>query len=82
MFEIDDTPYVGRKERHTGRYDATFDSMKFGQCVRVKPEEVTRVSAAMRYWIKKHDIKDAAVREAKNMPDGYGRVWLLSTRDE
>ena len=79
MIEIDDTPPP--RDPKTGIRDEIFDRLKFGQCLKVPPEEVTSVAAALRRWARRNRITDYRIRSARDMPDGFGRVWLLRAPD-
>ena len=64
------------KSRTAGKYDAVFSKMKLGQAVTCLPQDVPRVSQAMRKWSQAHK-KTIQVRAIKVYDDGMGRVWML-----
>lgn len=75
----DDKPVITRVKQGN-KYQALFDSMKPGQCVKCRTEEVQTVSQAMRKWIfENRDITKFGVKAVNNYPDddGMGRVWLV-----
>lgn len=75
----DDKPVLTRVKQGN-KYQALFDSMKPGQCIKCQPEEVMTVSQALRKWILEYkDITKLRVKAVKQYPeDGLGRVWLLA----
>lgn len=78
MLEIDSTPYPAQRLM-ASKYDETFAKMQPGQCVKVKPDAVGRVSQSMRKWLSKTGKdKDFHVRTVAKMPDGFGRVWMMA----
>lgn len=60
------------------KYDEVFSKLKVGQCVVCEWNEVGRISAAMRSWIKRHD-RDNTVKSNSYFSSAAptGRVWLL-----
>lgn len=78
MLEIDNTPYPARRLM-ASKYDDTFSKMQPGQCIKTETENVGNVSNSMRKWLEKHGKQaDFKVRTASKMPDGFGRVWIMS----
>jgi len=74
----DDKPVVTRVKQGN-KYQALFESMKPGQCIKCRPEEVQSVSQSMRKWIlENRDITKLKVKAVMNYPDdGLGRVWMM-----
>jgi hypothetical protein len=71
-------PLPTGKLKATGKYEDIFGKIKYGQCVICEPDDVIRVSKAMRVWLEKNYMK-GHVRSATNYEkDGKGRVWLMA----
>ena len=78
--EICNDPLPAHRASPGNKYAAILLVLKIGQAIKCKPEEVGRVSGAMRKHIDAHKIK-ATVRSSKNYGDGKGRVWMLAIED-
>ena len=66
------------KSKIINKYQEVFEKLAYGQCVICEPEDVIRVSKAMRVWMDKNYMK-GQVRSAKHYEkDGKGRVWLMA----
>lgn len=59
------------------KFDALFDRMKPGDCVRCEPSERETVRGAMLKWAKRRG-KSIAVRSQSTCADGAARVWMLT----
>jgi len=80
MLEIDSTPFPARRVM-ASKYDEIFAQMQPGQCVKCDSSRVGVVSQAMRKWLEKTGkAEQLQVRTASKMPDGYGRVWMMSKK--
>ena len=74
-----DTP-VFKRFQTASKYEAFFDSMKPGQCVKCLPEQAGQVSGALESYLKRNGIS-ARVKSTCNYPaDGMGRVWWLDKK--
>lgn len=75
----DDKPVLTRVKQGN-KYQALFESMKPGQCVKCRTEETQTVSQAMRKWIlENRDVTKLKVKAVMRYPeDGMGRVWLMA----
>lgn len=75
-----DTP-VFKRFQTTSKYEAFFDKMKPGQCVKCLPEQAGQVSGALESYLKRNGIS-ARVKSTCNYPaDGQGRVWWLNKKE-
>jgi hypothetical protein len=79
MFEIDTTPFPASRIV-ASKYSDTFSAMRLGQCIKTEPENVSRISAAMRKWLSNKGRKDVVVRAVKKMDDGFGRVYMMPAK--
>lgn len=79
MFEIDETPFPAVR-LVASKYSETFASMRPGQCIKTKPENVSRTATAMRKWIANKGRVDVVVRAISKMDDGYGRVYMMPAK--
>jgi hypothetical protein len=71
-------PLPEGRAKVTNKYQEVFDKLEYGQCVICEPDDVIRVSKAMRVWMDKNYMK-GQVRSAKHYEkDGKGRVWLMA----
>lgn len=75
--EICNDQLPAHRARPGNKYEAVLKALKPGQAIKCKPEEVGRVSGAMRKYIETHDLQ-AVVRTIKDYGDGHGRVWMLA----
>lgn len=76
--EITSDPLPVSRTLPDGKYKAVFESLKPGQCVKVPPDQVSRIANAMRKHIGQFSDKTRfVVRSIKNYGDGMGRVWLI-----
>jgi len=74
---ICDDPLPASRASPINKYVPLFSSMKVGQAIKCKPEEVARVGHAMRKWIKENDLPYIYRLQARYHSDGMGRLWLL-----
>lgn len=76
--QVCNDPMPEERRYGDGKYDKIFSSMKHGQALKVAPDRVGRVSAAMRAWGRKTkaNIKVKSCQFYENAPDG-GRVWMF-----
>ena len=60
------------------KYDAKFQEMKPGQCLKVPTKQVGRVTNSLRKWISTCG-RTLHVRSVAHYPGdlGMGRVWLM-----
>lgn len=58
------------------KYEPLFAQLKPGQAVKCTPDEVGRVTSALRKWLTNHK-KPGRIRSIKDYGDGMARVWLL-----
>lgn len=74
----DDKP-VATRVKQGNKYQALFESMKPGQCVKCRTEETQTVAQAMRKWIlENRDVTKLHVKAVMRYPeDGLGRVWMM-----
>jgi hypothetical protein len=75
---ICDDPLPAGRSSPGAKYVPVFASMKPGQAIKCKPEEVTRVGHAMRKWIAQNKLPFVMRLQARYHADGLGRVWLLA----
>ncbi len=74
---ICDDPLPAGRASPGAKYVPLFVKLKPGQAVKCKPEEVGRVSNAMRKWIDQNNLPYVTRLQARYHSDGAGRVWLL-----
>lgn len=74
---ICDDPLPAGRASPGAKYVPLFVKLKPGQAVKCKPEEVGRVSDAMRKWIDQNNLPYVTRLQARYHSDGAGRVWLL-----
>lgn len=74
---ICDDPLPAGRSSPGAKYVPVFTSMKPGQAIKCKPEEVVRVGHAMRKWISQNKLPYKMQLQARYHADGLGRVWLL-----
>lgn len=72
-----DDPLPASRASPINKYVPLFSSMKVGQAIKCKPEEVARVGHAMRKWIAENKLPYIFRLQARYHADGLGRVWLL-----
>mgnify|MGYP001767424950 CR=1 FL=1 len=59
------------------KYEAKFKAMKVGQNIVCKPDEVGKISCAMRKYIAVNNIKARVITQQIGT-DGKGRVWMAA----
>lgn len=69
-----------------GKYVHLFATMKVGQAIRCEPDDVPRVAAALREWLRRNSLREtlraSEVTHHKAALPGTpaGRVWLLERK--
>ena len=60
------------------KYDPVFSKMKKGEAIRCPGDKADRIAAALRSYIKRHDLK-AIVKSTPvyQATEPTGRVWML-----
>ena len=74
---ISSDPYVDHRSKPAGKYDALFEKMKPGQCIRCPSEKAANVKTAMDKWLKFTGREGYARARSRYPADGQGRVWWL-----
>lgn len=74
---ICDDPLPASRASPINKYVPLFSSMKVGQAIKCKPEEVARVGHAMRKWILENKLPYIYRLQSRYHADGMGRCWLL-----
>ena len=74
--EICDDPLPSHRALPDHKYDAIFDKLKHGQCVKTEAGRADKVAQALRTYLKRKQ-KSGAVKAMSDYGDGHGRVWLL-----
>ena len=79
-FEISNDKLPAGRTVGGHKYDAIFEQLKPGQCIRVPTDDVNCVSNALRKYVEAKAMR-CIVRSVKYYPgdksDKRGRVWLL-----
>lgn len=68
------------KSKIESKYDAIFKQLKPGSCVKCEPNEVAKISGALRKYIKTKGskaIEGCKVLSRERCEDGHGRVWAI-----
>ena len=73
---IADDPIPAGRSLPKGKYDAIFEALKFGQCIRCKVGEASKIGHALDKWLERHG-KRGIVKTMMQYDDTSGRVWLL-----
>lgn len=82
LLEVCDDPLPTSRASLGAKYVPLFSSMKPGQAIKCKPEEVYRVGHAMRKWITQNRLTFVMRAQARYHSDGLGRVWLLDAPEK
>jgi hypothetical protein len=72
-----DDPIPASRASPINKYVPLFSSMKVGQAIKCKPEEVARVGHAMRKWILENKLPYVYRLMSRYHTDGMARLWLL-----
>jgi hypothetical protein len=75
--EVCDDQVPAHRVSFGNKYESILKTMKLGQCIKCKPDEIGRVAGAMRNYVAAKKI-NATVRTIKDYGDGKGRVWMLA----
>lgn len=75
--EICSDPLPESRALPGSKYEAVFKGLKMGQSLKCQPDDVGKVSAALRKWIELNHLQ-GNVRSMKDYGDGMGRVWMLA----
>ncbi len=76
QLEISDDPLPAARAAPGHKYDALFDKLAFGQCVKTEVGRADKVAQALRTYLKRKD-KQGRVKSMTDYGDGKGRVWLI-----
>lgn len=78
--EITNDPLPEKRIAAHKKYDELFASLKVGNALKCKPEEVTALARALRNWVEIQGKKDVlSVKQVMHYhTDKMGRVWLLN----
>ena len=68
---------VGRS-KVTNKYHDVFSKLKHGQCVICEPDDVSRVSKALRGWMTDNKVSGQIRSTRIYEKDGQGRVWMMA----
>lgn len=79
---ICDDPLPASRASPINKYVPLFSSMKVGQAIKCKPEEVARVGHAMRKWILENKLPYIYRLQSRYHSDGMGRLWLLQAPEK
>lgn len=84
LLSIGNDEYTGQRASPEGKYDALFRSMKSGQCIKCEPQEIGRITNALRKWLQvnKRDDKFEVRSMARYHTDQRGRVWMLAKEQQ
>ena len=74
---ICDDPLPANRASPTNKYVPLFQQLKPGQCIKCAPDDVARISHAMRKWIEQNKLPFIFRTVRQYHTDGKGRVWLL-----
>lgn len=76
MLTVEHNTPLPEGRRVLGKYDALFDSMKFGSCVACEPKEMNCVANALRKFLERNK-RAGKVVSVSRCEDGKARVWLV-----
>lgn len=71
-------PLPSARALPTHKYDALFEKLKVGECIKCKTQETSSIAAALNKWLDGRDMKNVVKSCTRYEADGLGRVWLLA----
>ena len=77
---IETTPLPTKRLFGAKKYQAIFSKLTPGQNIRCLPDQVGRISQALRKYIKDNELPDVCVISETNGKDGKGRVWMTKIK--
>ena len=79
LLEICDDPLIGVRALPDLKYQAVFEKLKPGQCIKCAPADVGKISGGLRKYFERNNIKDQVKTTSSYETDGLGRVWWVAT---
>lgn len=75
-------PLPSHRASPGNKYEPTIRAMQVGQAIKCWPNEVGRVSGAMRKYIEANGVKAKVASTKRYEADGLGRVWMVALEAE
>ena len=80
LLEICDDPLMGVRALPDLKYQAVFEKLKPGQCIKCAPDDVGKIAGGLRKHFERNNITDKVKTTSCYEADGLGRVWWVAAK--
>lgn len=80
LLEICDDPLMGVRALPDLKYQAVFEKLRPGKCIKCAPADVGKVAGGLRKYFERNNITDKVKTTSCYETDGLGRVWWVAAK--